>query len=365
MPIILCDILTEASLGERVRAAVVDAPGAPIVVQNIELDDLQPDEVLVRIGACGICHTDLVWAGGGTFSDFPVVVGHEAAGTIERTGSSVSRVVPGDRVVLSLAHHCGGCFYCESGHPMLCAGRLTFRPRLSRNGQPVFQGFGTGGFAEATVVGERSVVKVPDAVPTKVAALVGCAVATGVGAAVNIAEVKPGTSVAVLGIGGIGACIVMGARVAGAATVVAADPDPARRDLALRVGANEAVEPGALQPETFDYAFEATGRTEAMEQAVRLVRRGGTIVVMGVPAATATFSIPALDFIAGQRRLLGCITGDLRPNIDFARYFGLYERGLLPLDELISGTVVLDDITTGFERASRGDVIRTVVLPNR
>ncbi len=351
-------------MGQRVRAAVVEAPGAPIAVDDIELDDLHPDEVLVRIGACGICHTDLVWAGGGTYRDFPVVVGHEAAGTIEQIGSRVSRVVPGDRVVLSLAHHCGHCLYCESGHPMLCAGRVTFRPRLSRDGETIFQGFGTGGFAEATVVGERSVVKIPDAVPIQIAALVGCAVATGVGAAVNIAEVEPGTSVAVLGVGGIGACIVMGARVAGAATIVAADPDAARRELALRVGATEAVVPQALQKETFDYAFEATGRTEAMEQAVRLVRRGGTIVVMGVPAATATFSILALDFIASQRRLLGCITGDLCPNIDFARYFALYERALLPLDELISGTVTLDEIATGFERASRGDGIRTIVLPN-
>lgn len=350
-------------MGQQVRAAVISSAGAPIVVQPIELDDLEPDEVLVRIGACGICHTDLVWAGGGTYDEFPVVVGHEAAGTVAEVGPRVTRVVPGDRVVLSLAHHCGHCYYCESGHPMLCDGRVNFRPRLSRNGEAIYQGFGTGGFAEATVVAERSVVKVPEAVPIEVAALVGCAVATGVGAAVNIAEVKPGTNVVVLGVGGIGACIVMGARVAGAANIVAVDPDPERRDLAVRIGATEAIEPGPLRAETFEYAFEATGRTEVMEQAVRLVRRSGTIVLMGVPAADARFSVLALDFIATQRRLLGCITGDLRPNVDFERYFALYERGLLPLDELVSHTVSLDDIATGFEYAQRGAGIRTLVIP--
>jgi 2-desacetyl-2-hydroxyethyl bacteriochlorophyllide A dehydrogenase len=350
-------------VGERVRAALVEAPGAPVSIELIDLDDLEPDEVLVRIGACGICHTDLVWIGGGTYDQFPVVVGHEAAGTVEAVGPRVTRVAPGDRVVLSLAHHCGHCFYCESGSPMLCDGRVNFRPRLSRDGRRVFQGFGTGGFAEKTVVGERSVVKIPDAVPIEVAALTGCAVATGVGAAVNIAKVQPGSSVAVLGVGGIGASITMGARVAGAATIVAADPDPKRRELALRIGATDAVVPEALERETFDYAFEATGLVEVMEQATRLVRRGGTIVVLGVPKADATFRVLALDFIANQRTLLGAITGDLRPNVDFARYFALYERGLLPLDELITGSVPLDDIATGFERAAKGDGIRTLVIP--
>ncbi|HVE75546.1 MAG TPA: alcohol dehydrogenase catalytic domain-containing protein [Actinomycetota bacterium] len=353
-------------MGERVRAAVIDGAGSAPAVQEIELADLREDEVLVRISTTGICHTDVAWADGELFDEFPVVVGHESAGIVEATGKSVERVKKGDRVVLSLAHHCGHCAFCESGSPMLCDQREEKRPRLLRDGKPLVQGFGTGGMAEATIVRDVSAIKIPDDVPLEVASVAGCAVATGLGAVLNIAQVGAGSTVAILGCGGIGVCTLMGAKVSGAERIVAVDPSQARRDLAAKLGATDVLTSDEqaikdLEPDGFDYVFECTGKTEPMEMAIRLTRRGGTVTVIGAPPPGSTFSIDALEFVVSQRKLLGCLTGDLRPNIDFDKYFRLYRRGLLDLDALITSTVSLEEIATGFERSRNGEGIRTLV----
>lgn len=353
----------------RIRAAVVDGPGRPPEITEVDLVDLRPEEVLVRIGATGICHTDVAWATGELYPQFPVVLGHESAGVVEAIGAEVTRVRPGDRVVLALTHHCGSCASCESGHPMLCETRLESRPRIFRDSQPVVQGFGTGGFAEAAVVKEVTTVRVPDGVPVEVAAVAGCALSTGLGAVINIARVEPGSSCLVLGCGGIGLNVVMGCRVSGAGRIVAVDPSTERRALAAELGATETAlpEPEALRelaPKGFDFVFECVGRTEAMEMAMPLSRIGGTTVLIGAPKPGLRFSLEALEFVGTQRRLLGCLTGDVRPDIDLERWFGLYLDGRLPLDRLITGRIPLDEIGAGFDRAGRGEGIRTLVVPD-
>lgn len=345
---------------------MVDKPGSPPQVQDIEIADLDPTEVLVRIGVTGICHTDVAWADGELNDEFPVVLGHESAGTVEAVGSSVTRVSPGDRVMLSLTQHCGQCRYCESGRPILCAGKTQARQRLFRGDEPLVQGFGTGGMGEATAVPESGVVRIPNDVPLEVAAVAGCAVATGIGAVMNIAEVHPGSTVAVLGTGGIGASALMGARVSGAGRIVAVDPNRQRRQAAAKFGATDQLEPDeqkirALEPDGFDYVFECTGKTEAMETAVRLTSIGGTVVLIGAPPPGSTLTIDALEFVKSQSRILACLTGNLRPNIDFPIFFRLYQGGLLDLDALISESVPLDEVERGFDLARRGEGIRTLV----
>jgi S-(hydroxymethyl)glutathione dehydrogenase/alcohol dehydrogenase len=353
-------------MGQSVRAAVVDRPGTAPQVVDLELADLRPNEVRVRMVASGVCHTDVAWADGEFFDVFPVVLGHESAGVVEEVGSAVSSVRPGARVAVGLAHNCGHCAYCESGRPMLCSRRTDAPTRLLRDGRPVVQGYGTGGFAEQAILREGSVIPVPEDVPLSVAAVVGCAVSTGLGAVFNLAEVQYGSTVAVIGAGGIGLSVVLGCRVAGVERIVVADPDENRLARALALGATDAVgadeaEIRSLVPNGFDYVFESAGRAEAMESAVRLAARGGTVTLMGVVPPGTTIRLDARAFVPSQVRLLGCLTGNVRPHLDFDRYFRLYRRGLLDLDALITSTVGLDDIADGFARCRAGDGIRTLV----
>jgi S-(hydroxymethyl)glutathione dehydrogenase/alcohol dehydrogenase len=359
-----CDI--SDAMGRAVRAAVVAGPGQAPQIRTVELPPLRHDEVRVRLVATGVCHTDVAWADGQFFDDFPVVLGHESAGVVEEAGPSVTAVRAGDRVALALTHNCGHCRACETGHPMLCPRRTQQPPRLTLDGQTVTQGFGAGGFAEQAIVPGASVIPVPDEVPLAVAAVVGCATSTGLGAVFNLAGVEYGTTVAILGAGGIGLSVLLGCQVAGAERVVVVDPDPRRRERALGLGATDVAPPGeqavrALEPGGFDYVFESAGRAEAMEMAVRLARRGGTITLMGVVPPGTTIRLDARAFVPGQYRLLGCLTGDVRPHVDFERFFRLYRRGRLDLPALITSTVPLDDIAAGFARCRDGEGIRTLV----
>lgn len=353
-------------MSHTVRAAVVPAAGQEPEIRLVEMSPLRPDEVRVRLTATGVCHTDVAWADGQFFDRFPVVLGHESAGVVAETGPAVTAVRPGDRVALALAHNCGHCEFCETGSPMLCQRRTEQPQRLAIGGAPVVQGFGTGGFAEEAIVPQASVIPVPDEVPLSVAAVVGCATSTGLGAVFNLAQVQYGTRVAILGAGGIGLSVLLGCRVAGAERIVVADPDPRRRQRALDLGATEAVPAdeaavASLEPAGFDYVFESAGRAEAMETAVRLARRGGTVTLMGVVPPGTTIQLDARAFVPSQKRLLGCLTGNVRPHVDFDRYFRLYRRGLLDLGALVTSTVPLDDISTGFARCRQGEGIRTVV----
>jgi S-(hydroxymethyl)glutathione dehydrogenase / alcohol dehydrogenase len=353
-------------MSRTTRAAVVAGPGQAPQIRAAELLPLRHDEVRVRLVATGVCHTDVAWADGQFNDSFPVVLGHESAGVVEETGPAVTAVRPGDRVALALTHHCGHCRACETGHPMLCPQRTQQESHLTLDGAPLVQGFGAGGFAEQAIVPQASVIGVPDDVPLAVAAVVGCATSTGLGAVFNLAGVEYGTTAVILGAGGIGLSVLLGCRVAGAERIVVVDPDPRRRERALGLGATDVAPPGeqavrALEPAGFDYVFESAGRAEAMETAVRLARRGGTVTLMGVVPPGTTIRLDARAFVPSQVRLLGCLTGDVKPHVDFDRFFRLYRRGLLDLPALITSTVSLDDIAAGFARCRDGDGIRTLV----
>lgn len=348
------------------RAAVVRTAGAPPVMEDIELPDPRADDVLVRVGASGICHTDLSCAAGRLGMPFPAVLGHEGAGVVEACGPDVTRFAPGDRVVVSVASHCGRCRYCERGYPPLCVDRFSGVAQYSVRGEHVLQGYGTATFASKTLVRERSLAPVPEAVPLTVAAVTGCAVVTGFGAVVNDARVRPGSTVAVFGCGGVGASAIMGARISGAYRVVAVDPDPRRRLLALEVGANEAVEPDAavlreLEPEGFDYTVEATGRVEAMELAVAVARPTGVITLTGLPSGEARLALPILEFTNTAKTLIGCNMGRMRPHVDFPAYFALYSSGRLPLDALIAAQLPLEEVARAFELARSGAGARVLL----
>jgi S-(hydroxymethyl)glutathione dehydrogenase/alcohol dehydrogenase len=350
----------------RARAVVVTAPGAPPVVEDIDLVDLVDDEVLVHIAATGICHTDLSCASGALPTQYPVVLGHEAAGIVAACGPRVTRLAEGDRVVVSVSHHCGHCRYCESGYPPLCVSRFIARPRSSWRDGPLLQAYGTGTFATATVLREGSLAPVPDDIPLTVAAVTGCAVTTGVGAVLNDAWVQAGATVAVFGCGGVGASAVMGARACGAARVVAVDPNPVRRRLALEVGATDACPPDLdalrdLEPAGFDYTFESAGRTDAMELAVAVTGPTGTVTLMGLPAPEARLALPVQAFVNANQRILGVNMGRARPHVDFPTYFRLYSAGRLPLDALVSSTVDLEQAPAAFTSAAEGTALRVLL----
>lgn len=348
------------------RAVVLREPGQPPVVEDIEVAALAPDEVLLRVAASGICHTDLSAANGVLPIRLPVVLGHEAAGTVEAVGSAVRRWRPGDRAVVSVVHHCGHCVRCEAGYPPLCLHRGEVRERYAQGGEIIEQAYGTGTFAERIAVGERSLVRVPEGVPLEVAAVTGCAVVTGMGAVLTVARTRPGSTVAVIGCGGVGMAAVMAARLAGAERVVAVDPNPQRRAVALQVGADDAVPPDRdalleLQPSGYDYAFESAGRVEAMSLALAVIGAAGTTVLMGLPAPETTLPVPVLNFLYAEKRLLACNMGRLRPNLDFDRWFRLYLRGRLPLDALVSARLPLAEAAAAFASAERGEGVRTVL----
>jgi S-(hydroxymethyl)glutathione dehydrogenase / alcohol dehydrogenase len=353
-------------MSRTVRAAVTRAPGSATEICTIELPPLEHDEVRVRLVATGVCHTDVAWADGQLIDEFPVVLGHESAGVVEEVGAAVSLARPGDRVAVALTHNCGHCSYCETGRPMLCRQRTARPPRLLLDGVPLAQGFGAGGFAEQTIVPEGSVIPVPDDVPLAVAALVGCAASTGLGAVFNIAKVEYGTKVAILGAGGIGLSVLLGCRLAGVDRMIVIDPDQDRRDRALGLGATDVMpfdEPAirALEPLGFDYVFESAGTAEAMEAAVRLVREGGTATLIGVVPPGTTIRIDARSFVPSQSRILGCLTGNVRPHVDFDRFFRLYRRALLDLKALSSATMPLADIDVAFARCRSGQGLRTLI----
>jgi Zn-dependent alcohol dehydrogenase len=344
---------------------VAQAGSAPEVV-DIELAELRADEILVRPVVAGICHSDVGWAEGTVYDRFPVILGHEVAGVVEAIGSGVTDSRPGQRVAIALAHHCGHCAYCESGHPILCAGRTEGRARITTDGLSVHQGFGTGGFAELMVVRASSAVPIPHGVPFEVAATAGCATSTGLGSVLNLARMQAGSTVAVLGAGAVGLCVVMGCVLAGAERIVVSDPSPERRAAALSLGATEVVDANEDAVRTkladgYEYVFESAGTIPAMELAVRLTARGGTTTLLGVTSPGTTVAIDAHSVVTGQRRILGSLTGDVRPHRDFDRFFRLYLRGRLPLDRLITGSVPFADIAQGFSDSAARAGVKTIV----
>lgn len=365
----------------RIHAAVLEETGGPLVLEELELEPPRAGEVLVRLHASGVCHSDQNAIDGTAETRCPAVLGHEGAGIVEAVGLGVTRVRKGDHVALSWAPFCGTCAECLRDLPQLCSiawpamgtgGLLDGTTRLSRNGSPVYHYSFISSFAEAAVLPERSCVPIPPDVPFDVAGLVGCAVTTGVGAVWRTARVRPGDRVAVVGCGGVGLSAVLGAIAAGAGTVVAVDVNPDKLELARELGADECVVSSGSAEETaaavaevsgggVDYAIEATGRPEAMLAAFLSTRAHGAAVLIGIPRADAVLTLPARSIPRLERRVLGSMYGSSRPERDFGLTLDLYRRGRLPLDRLISHRLPLEEVGRAFELMRTGAALRTVL----
>jgi len=355
------------------RGVVLSQVGAELEVRDdLELDGPGPGEVRVRIAASGVCHSDLSLQDGTLPHPLPCVPGHEGAGTIVDVGAGVTELAEGDHVIISWVPPCGRCAFCLGGQPNLCSslglGSMP-APHLKLGEQMVFAGIGTATFAEETVLPAAAAIKIPDDVPFDVASLIGCGVMTGVGAAINTARVRPGSSVVVFGCGGVGINVIQGARIAGAAEIVAVDLIDQKLTWARQFGATHAVTPDGLsatiaeltQGRGFDYAFEVIGRAETIRSAWDATRRGGTTVVVGAGRMDAQVSFSPFELFYSERALLGCVYGSADVRTDFDRLLRLWRQGQLDLEGLISERTDLAGINDAFAAMQQGTVIRTVV----
>ncbi|HSB18950.1 MAG TPA: alcohol dehydrogenase catalytic domain-containing protein [Anaeromyxobacteraceae bacterium] len=353
----------------------------PMSLEEVELGAPRAGELLVRIEAAGVCHSDVSVVDGSRVRPLPMALGHEAAGVVEEAGPGVRDVKAGDHVVLTFVPSCGLCAECSSGRPALCipaaaangAGTLLHGPSLlrDREGKPIHHHLGVSGFARHAVVARESAVVVPRDVPLPTAALFGCAVLTGAGAVLNTAGVRPGQSVAVFGLGGVGLASVMGAAVASAWPIVAVDPVEAKRKLALELGATAAFAPEQAEQGIKDLtgggvevAFEAAGVPAVLEAAFKAARRGGTTVAMGLPHPSKTLSLPALAFAGLGQALIGSYMGSSAPQRDIPRYLALWKARRMPVERLQSATLPLDRINDAFESLAAGVAVRQVLLPH-
>ncbi len=365
------------------RAVVFRDPQQPVEVADVDLDDPRAGEVRVRIAAAGVCHSDLHVRRGDWRVATPLVMGHEGSGTVIATGAGVTSVREGDRVILSWVPSCGRCRMCRAGHPArceLCADVLLPRgvlydgtTRLHRGGERLHHYLSVSSFAEEAVVPESGAIPIRADAPLEVMALVGCAVATGVGAVRRTAAVPEGASVAVIGCGGVGLSVVQGARLARAARVIAIDLDPARGALAETLGATDAITAGdgdvaeqvhELTSGGVDFAFDAIGKVETTEQAVRMLGLGGTAVVVGLPPAGARASFDPLALAEREQRIIGSNYGSTHPHEDFPELVSLYLAGELRLDELVSGRRPLEDAEDALHELAAGRALRTLLVPS-
>ena len=359
------------------RAAVMHEPNTPLVVRdNIEVQDPQAGEVLVRIGASGVCRSDLHTINWDVPWPLPTILGHEGAGTIEMIGAGVDHVRVGDRVVLSWVAPCGACRMCAAGRPALCEYQGAFEQglmpdgtsRYRLDGVPVHHFTGST-FAELSVVPAVCAIPIAADVPIEQLALVGCAVTTGVGAVFNTARVQPGETVVVIGCGGVGLSAIQGARLAGASRIIAVDTNAAKLALARTLGATDAVDASSVDPVEavrgltggVDHAFEALGRPTTIEQAVRMTRRAGQATLIGMAPPRAEPSFPALDLVTEERVIAGSWYGGFLPSRDVPRIVGWLASGDLRLDAMIE-RIKLDDINAAFDRIRTGEATRQVII---
>jgi S-(hydroxymethyl)glutathione dehydrogenase/alcohol dehydrogenase len=357
------------------KAAILRAARTPMSIETVELDGPRPEEVRIRVAASGLCHSDYHVISGDMGSVFPIVLGHEASGIIEAVGSDVRGLVPGDRVVTCTSIYCGHCYDCQAGHNHLCSNKpLRLNPQVNspirQNGQPIQQFCNLGGFAEEMVVHHSAVSKLPEGMPLDIASVLGCAVLTGIGSVTDGAQVRPGSSVVVVGCGGVGLNVVQGARLAGAARIIAVDLNPAKLALAGKFGATDIVTGGdgvvekvlELTGGGADYAFEAVGIPAVQRQAFLMLRRRGTLVLIGLPRMGSDLSVPALPMIARELRVIGSVMGSVPFQRVIPTYAQLYLDGRLTLDPLISQRITLAEINKGYEQLIAGETARSVIV---
>ncbi|MDE3085214.1 MAG: Zn-dependent alcohol dehydrogenase [Acidobacteriota bacterium] len=356
------------------RAAVCHEVGTPLVVEEIELATPGRRDVVVRMAASGVCHSDLSVQKGSIPFMFPTVLGHEGAGVVEAVGDLVTRVAPGDHVVLTWMPPCRRCFWCLSGQPMLCENGLAEAlggDYATVGGRPLVRGLGTATFAERTLVPEGEVVKVDPSVPLELAALVGCALSTGIGAVWHTADVRPGTSVAVVGCGGVGLSVIQGARLAGATPIVAVDPVPAKLEMAKRFGATAVVDAtvdtvGGVREATAgrgaDTVFEVVGRASTIRDAFASARRGGTVVLVGAGSPAEQVSFGAMELFVDAKTLKGCVYGSTDPDRDFPVLVDLVRSGAVDASGLVSRRIGLGEVNEAFAAMEAGTVARSVIV---
>jgi S-(hydroxymethyl)glutathione dehydrogenase / alcohol dehydrogenase len=363
-----------------VRAAVLREIDGPLTVEDVELAEPGPGQVSVRLAASGICHSDWNVITGATPNPLPAVLGHEGAGVVEAVGEGVTEVADGDHVILSWLPSCGTCFYCVQGRGVLCDAAMAdmFEGTLpggalalSQNGTPLFHYSFLSTFAERCVVPADCCVRVRQDASLDVAALVGCAVMTGFGAAVLRARVQPGSTAVVFGAGGVGLSAILGCKLAGARAIVAADPVAFKRETALTLGATHAVDPrsedvAALARELTDgrgadYAFDTAGAPGVVADAYGTVRRGGVVVAVGIPPVGQTADIPAPSLPREEKIVTGSFYGSCRPHVDMPLVIDLYMEGRLDLDAFVTRTFTLDEINEGFAAMNAGEVARGVI----
>lgn len=357
------------------KVAVAYDVGAPLTLENLPTPAIGPRDVLVRLAASGICHTDLTVIRGLSHLPLPIVPGHEGCGVVEAVGGEVRRTKVGDRVLASVSPACGSCWWCLNGMSNHCelGPEVVARARFDLpDGRHAPAVCGCGTFAEAMVVHEASVVPVQTDLADDQLALLGCGVTTGLGAVFNTAEVRPGSSVAVIGCGGVGQSVVQGARIAGAAVVVAIDPARGRREASLTLGATHAIDPAAGDPAEqvraltdgrgADYTFEVVGRPELIVQAFDMARPAGTVTVVGMPAKDDVITLPALRAVFSGKRLAGSKVGGAQILRDFPRYVRLAESGRLDLGAMVSRRISLDEVNDGVDLLDRAEGVRTVIV---
>ena len=358
------------------RAALLRQVPGKLEIDEVEVSSPGPHEVLVRTAAAGLCHSDLHFMEGKYPYPLPCVLGHESAGVVEAVGDQVTYVEPGDHVITCLSVYCGDCEPCLTGHMSLCVGKDAVRrppgaePRLKHAGQEAHPLIDMGSFAEQMLVHEHGVVKIRKDMPLDRAALIGCAVTTGVGAVFNTAKVEPGSTVAVVGCGGIGLNCIQAAAIAGAGKVIAVDKLASKLELARQFGATHTVDASAADPvgQVRDlagggvhYAFEAIGLKQTAEQAFGMLRAGGTCTVIGMIPFGESVEIPGYELLA-EKRLIGSNMGSNRARVDMPRYIELYLDGRLKLDELVSRRISLDEVNDGFDAMKVGEIARSVII---
>jgi S-(hydroxymethyl)glutathione dehydrogenase/alcohol dehydrogenase len=362
------------------KAAVLYEVGKPLEVVDVSVDKPRAGEVLVRTASAGVCHSDLHVMHGDLPSNLPVVIGHEGSGVVEEVGEGVTSVKKGDHVIMVWRAPCGHCYYCLRGKPVLCDEALKIRSsgrlgdgtsRFSRNGSEIKHFAGVSSFSELTVMPEQGLVSIRKDVPIEKAALVGCAVMTGVGAVINTAKVEPGSSVLVFGAGGVGLNVVQGAALAGAEKIIAVDLLDSKLAYAKQFGAThtlngKSVDVVAAVKELtdgvgVDYAFDAIGNVRILEQAIDAIRKAGTLVCVGMPPSEAKFGFTVFPFIMSEKRITSSIYGSCDPWVDFPRLLNLYVAGKLKLDELVSREYPLEQVNEAFRALEAGEVARSIV----
>ncbi|MFC4463757.1 S-(hydroxymethyl)mycothiol dehydrogenase [Streptomyces xiangluensis] len=359
-------------MSHEVRAVVARSKGAPVSVETILVPDPGPGEALMRVQACGVCHTDLHYREGAIGDDFPFLLGHEAAGVVEAVGDGVTDVVPGDFVILNWRAVCGRCRACRRGRPWYCFDTHNARQKMTlKDGTELSAALGIGAFAEKTLVAAGQCTKVPQVRP-EAAGLLGCGLMAGLGAALNTAPVSRGQSVAVIGCGGVGDAAIAGARLAGAARIIAVDIDDRKLALAETFGATHTVNSRDADPVTAireltgghgaDVVIDAVGRPETYKQAFHARDLAGTVVLVGVPTPDMKLELPLLDVFGRGGALKSSWYGDCLPSRDFPMLVDLYRQGRLDLDTFVTETITLDEVEKAFEKMHSGEVLRSVVV---